>query len=39
MHWGVAAAVMILAALPPLLLGLVMYRQIGRSMMAGAVKG
>jgi multiple sugar transport system permease protein len=38
-RWGVAAAVMILATLPPLLLGLVMYRQIGRSMTAGAVKG
>ena len=38
-RWGVAAAVMILATLPPLILGLVMYRQIGRSMTAGAVKG
>ncbi len=38
-RWGVAAAVMILATLPPLLLGLLMYRQIGRSMTAGAVKG
>jgi multiple sugar transport system permease protein len=38
-QWGLAAAVMILAALPPMLLGLVMYRQIGRSMLAGAVKG
>jgi multiple sugar transport system permease protein len=38
-RWGVAAAVMILATLPPLLLGLGMYRQIGRSMTAGAVKG
>ena len=36
---GVAAAVMILATLPPLVIGLVMYRQIGRSMTAGAVKG
>lgn len=38
-RWGVAAAVMIIATLPPLILGLVMYRQIGRSMTAGAVKG
>jgi multiple sugar transport system permease protein len=38
-RWGVAAAVMILATLPPLLLGLGLYRQIGRSMTAGAVKG
>ena len=33
-RWGVASAVMILATLPPLLLGLA-----GRSMSAGAVKG
>jgi multiple sugar transport system permease protein len=38
-RWGVAAAVMMLATLPPLMLGLVMYRQIGKSMTAGAVKG
>lgn len=38
-QWGVAAAVMIVAALPPLALGLVMYRRIGSSMIAGAVKG
>jgi multiple sugar transport system permease protein len=38
-RWGVAAAVMIIATLTPLLLGLLMYRQIGRSMTAGAVKG
>ena len=38
-RWGVAAAVMILATLTPLVLGLLMYRQIGRSMTAGAVKG
>lgn len=30
---------MILATLTPLVLGLLMYRQIGRSMTAGAVKG
>ena len=38
-RWGVAAAVMILATLPPLLLGLFLYKQIGRSLTAGAVKG
>lgn len=38
-QWGVAAAVMIVAALPPLLLGLFMYRKITGSMVAGAVKG
>lgn len=38
-QWGVAAAVMIIAALPPLLLGLIMYRRITGSMVAGAVKG
>lgn len=38
-RWGVAAAVMILATLPPLLLGLFMYRQAGRSLAIGAVKG
>jgi len=38
-QWGVAAAVMIVGAIPPMILGLFMYRQISRSMMAGAVKG
>lgn len=38
-QWGTASAVMILGALPPALLGLLMYRQISGSMMAGAVKG
>ena len=38
-QWGVAAAVMIVAALPPLLLGLIMYRKITGSMVSGAVKG
>lgn len=38
-QWGVAAAVMIVAALPPLVLGLVMYRRISGSMVSGAVKG
>lgn len=38
-RWGVAAAVMIIAVLPPLLLGLAVYRHIGRSLTVGAVKG
>ena len=38
-QWGVAAAVMIIAALPPLVIGLVMYRRITGSMVTGAVKG
>ena len=38
-QWGLAAAVMILAALPPMLLGMLMYREISRSMLAGALKG
>jgi multiple sugar transport system permease protein len=38
-RWGVAAAVMMLATLPPLLLGLFMYRQASRSLAIGAVKG
>jgi multiple sugar transport system permease protein len=38
-QWGVAAAVIAVAALPPVLLGLLLYRQIGRAMIAGAVKG
>ena len=38
-QWGVAAAVMMLSTLPPLLLGLFAYRHIGRSMAAGAIKG
>lgn len=37
--WGVAAAVMIIGALPPTLLGLAMYRRIGTSLASGAVKG
>ena len=37
--WGVAAAVIVVAALPPVVLGLLAYRQIGRAMIAGAVKG
>jgi multiple sugar transport system permease protein len=38
-QWGMAAAVMIVAAFPPLLLGLVMYRRIAGSLVAGAIKG
>jgi len=38
-QWGPASAVMIVGALPPMLLGLLMYRQIGGSLTAGAVKG
>ncbi len=38
-QWGLASAVMIVGALPPMLLGLVMYKQISGSMTAGAVKG
>jgi multiple sugar transport system permease protein len=38
-QWGVAAAVMMLSTLPPVLIGLLMYRRIGRSMTGGALKG
>ena len=38
-QWGLASAVMIVGALPPALLGLLMYRQISGSLTAGAVKG
>jgi len=38
-QWGTASAVMILGALPPAVLGLVMYRQISGSLTAGALKG
>ncbi len=38
-QWGAASAVMIVGALPPMLIGLMMYRQISGSMTAGAVKG
>ncbi len=37
-QWGVASAVMLVAALPPMLLGLVLYRQLTRSL-AGGIKG
>jgi multiple sugar transport system permease protein len=38
-QWGMASAVMIVAALPPLALGLLMYRRIAGSVVTGAVKG
>ena len=38
-QWGMASAVMIIGALPPALLGIVMYRQLSGSMTSGAVKG
>jgi multiple sugar transport system permease protein len=38
-QWGLASAVMIVGALPPMVLGLLMYKQISGSMTAGAVKG
>ena len=37
-QWGVASAVMVLAALPPVFLGSLLYRHIASSL-AGAVKG
>lgn len=37
-QWGVASAVMVLAALPPVILGSVLYRYLAGSL-AGAVKG
>lgn len=38
-QWGLASAVMIVGALPPMIVGLLMYRQLSDSMTAGAVKG
>ena len=38
-HWGVAASVIIVASLPPVVLGVLMYKHISKSMTAGAVKG
>ncbi|MFO1068277.1 MAG: carbohydrate ABC transporter permease [Geminicoccaceae bacterium] len=37
--WGATAAAMTLSALPPMLLGLVAYRWLGKALLAGAVKG
>lgn len=38
-QWGIAAAVMILSTLPPIVIGLLLYRRIGQSLTLGAVKG
>ena len=38
-QWAAALAVMIVAALPPLILGLVLYRRISGSMVTGAIRG
>ncbi len=38
-QWGMHAAVMTVAGLPPLVIGLIMYRRLAGSMAAGAVKG
>ncbi|MBZ5762383.1 carbohydrate ABC transporter permease [Rhizobium sp. VS19-DR104.2] len=38
-QWGAASAVMILGALPPAILGCLIYRQLTGSITAGAVKG
>jgi len=35
----VAASVIIVASLPPVVLGVLMYKHISKSMTAGAVKG
>lgn len=38
-QWGVAAAIMMLSTFVPSVLGLVLYRRIGASLTAGALKG
>lgn len=38
-RWGATAAAMVVSVLPPLALGFVSYRYLGRATMAGAVKG
>ena len=38
-QWGVAAAVVLVASVPQVVLGTVMDRQITRSLLVGAVKG
>ncbi len=38
-QWGNAAAIIVISALPPALLGMFMYKHIGGSMTSGAVKG
>jgi multiple sugar transport system permease protein len=37
--WGATAAAMTLSVLPPMLLGLVAYRWLGKALLAGALKG
>jgi multiple sugar transport system permease protein len=38
-QWGLASAVMIVGALPPSVLGMLMYRRISGSLTTGAIKG
>lgn len=38
-NWGNAAAIIVISALPPVLLGTFMYKHIGGSMTSGALKG
>jgi multiple sugar transport system permease protein len=38
-RWGATAAAMTLSVLPPMLLGLVAYRWLGKALLAGALKG
>lgn len=38
-QWGVAASVIVVASVTPVVLGVLMYKHISRSMTAGAVKG
>jgi multiple sugar transport system permease protein len=38
-NWGIASAVMIVSILPPLVISLLAYRYVGRSLTRGAVKG
>jgi len=38
-NWGIAAGVMIVSTLPPLIISLLAYRYVGRSLTRGAVKG
>ena len=37
--WGEISAAMVLSTLPPLVLGLLSYRQLAKALTAGAVKG
>jgi multiple sugar transport system permease protein len=38
-RWGATAAAMVLSVLPPMLLGLLCYRFLGRAVLSGIVKG